>query len=78
VPLTFLTFFTCILSTRSVYSPSEFEQLFAATYNWVNDTQVRCPLSDWYFTDPPARSRGFEARSMWGGIYSRLFWQASS
>ena len=53
------------------YSTADFEAVFEPTARWVDDTPDRVPLSDWYHTDKPARV-GFEARSMWGGIYSRL------
>lgn len=57
----------------SVFEKHEFEELFAATYAWVDETPDRWPMTDWYFVDT-GRRQGFEARSMWGGIYSRLFW----
>ena len=56
----------------NVYDKEEFSQLFESTYAWVNETPDRWPMADWFRTDTGKRV-GFEARSMWGGIYSRLF-----
>ena len=54
------------------YSQNEFKDAFATTWNWVDETPNRWPLTDWYSIDTGIRI-GFEARSMWGGIYSRIF-----
>eukprot|EP00930_Biecheleria_cincta_P041276 TRINITY_DN28270_c0_g1_i1.p1 TRINITY_DN28270_c0_g1~~TRINITY_DN28270_c0_g1_i1.p1 ORF type:complete len:731 (-),score=83.72 TRINITY_DN28270_c0_g1_i1:195-2387(-) len=54
------------------YGLSEFEAAFEPTAKWVDATPDRFPLSDWYRIDSPRRV-AFEARSMWGGIYGRLF-----
>lgn len=63
------------ISSGSLYSRTEFEESFAPTWQWLNTTLDRWPMSDWYRTDASAGAKrvGFEARSMWGGVYSRLF-----
>ena len=54
------------------YSQTEFEVAFEKTWKFVDESLSRWPLTDWYNTDDGLRV-GFEARSMWGGIYSRIF-----
>ena len=47
---------------------ADFDALMAPVYGFVNQTQDRVPLSDWYWTED-ARMRGFRARSVVGGVF---------
>ncbi len=49
-------------------SREDFEQLMEPVYRFVSETPDRVPLSDWYCTQD-ARKRGFQARSVVGGVF---------
>ncbi|MCL2117777.1 MAG: DUF4965 domain-containing protein [Planctomycetaceae bacterium] len=51
--------------------PKDFETLFNPIYNYVHETPSRVPLSDWFFTTD-AKQRGFQARSVVGGVYIKM------
>ncbi len=48
----------------------DFDTLMGPVYAFVNDTQDRVPLTDWYWTED-ARWRGFQARSVVGGVFMK-------
>ena len=50
---------------------TDFEDLIAPLYRYVDETPSRVPLSDWFFTSTGGR-RSFQARSVVGGLYMRL------
>lgn len=47
---------------------ADFDALLAPVYVWVNETQSRVPLTDWYDTKTGLQS-GFQARSVVGGLF---------
>lgn len=51
--------------------PQDFSELTEAFYRYANETPSRVPLSDWFFTTT-GKQRGFQARSVVGGIFMRL------
>lgn len=84
------------LDNRSTYSKNDwilwvatmtnteedFRSLVDPVIAYVNNTDRRVPLSDWYFTDT-AKYRGFQARSVVGGFWAPMLkdtaaWQASA
>ncbi len=50
---------------------SNFEALVAPAYRFANESPSRVPLTDWYGTID-AKQRGFQARSVVGGVYMPL------
>ncbi|MDR1923752.1 MAG: DUF4965 domain-containing protein [Planctomycetaceae bacterium] len=52
-------------------SKADFDELFNPIYNYVNETPSRVPLSDWFITTN-AKRRGFQARSVVGGVYIKM------
>ncbi|HEY0321772.1 MAG TPA: DUF4965 domain-containing protein [Pyrinomonadaceae bacterium] len=52
-------------------TPEDFRAFIAPVYRFVNQTPDRVPLTDWYGT-VDAKQRGFQARSVVGGVYIKM------
>jgi hypothetical protein len=50
-----------------------FADLIEPLDRWLTATESRVPLTDWYYTDS-GKQRGFQARSVVGGIYLKLLY----
>ena len=51
--------------------PRDFEALVAPLWEFYHRTPDRVPMTDWYWADTGTR-RGFQARSVQGGLFMRL------
>lgn len=52
-------------------SREQFDALMAPVYRFVNETEPRVPMTDWYFSSD-AKRRGFTARSVVGGVFIKM------
>ena len=52
-------------------SPEDFRTFIGPVYRFVNETPNRVPLTDWFWT-LDGKQRGFQARSVVGGIYIKM------
>lgn len=52
----------------------DFEALVAPVWRFLNETPDRVPMTDWYWT-LNGKHRGFQARSVVGGVYIKLLEQ---
>lgn len=57
-------------------SPEEFRSFVTPLYKFVNETPDRVPLTDWYGT-LDGKQRGFQARSVVGGVYIKMLEDAA-
>jgi len=58
----------CLWTASLAEKEEDFQNLLAPVYEYINRTPSRVPLSDWYFSDS-GRQRGFQARSVVGGVF---------
>ena len=58
---------TTVMADRPEYTKAVYESIL----RMIEESEDRVPLTDWYFTST-ARQRGFQARSVLGGIYINL------
>jgi hypothetical protein len=52
-------------------TPADFASILSPAYRFANESPTRVPLTDWYMTSD-ARQRGFQARSVVGGIFIKM------
>ena len=52
-------------------NPVDFEKIVAPAYQFVNDSESRVPLTDWYDT-VTGKQQGFQARSVLGGLFIKM------
>jgi hypothetical protein len=57
-------------------SQEEFRTFITPLYRFVNETPDRVPLTDWYGT-LDGKQRGFQARSVVGGVYIKMLEDAA-
>ena len=48
-----------------------FDAVMEPVYRFVDHTEPRVPMTDWYFTST-AKRRGFTGRSVGGGVFIKL------
>jgi len=56
--------------------PQDFQALITPVVDWLSASPSRVPLTDWYWTDN-GEQRGFQARSVVGGVFLPLLNQAA-
>ncbi|QPC83390.1 DUF4965 domain-containing protein [Phototrophicus methaneseepsis] len=52
----------------------DFQTFIEPVYKWMNETESRVPLNDWYYTDS-GKQVGFQARPVVGGVYMPLLYK---
>jgi hypothetical protein len=57
-------------------NPADFAALIAPLPGWAHASSSRVPLTDWYWAHD-GKQAGFQARSVVGGIYIPLLFNAA-
>ena len=60
-----------IVWTASLGDQRDFEAFIDPVFQFLHETPSRVPMSDWYWTQD-AKQRGFQARSVVGGVYIKM------
>lgn len=60
-----------IVWSASLGDQRDFEALVEPVFNFLHETPTRVPMTDWYWT-LDAKQRGFQARSVVGGVYVKM------
>ncbi|GAB4465260.1 MAG: hypothetical protein OHK0029_35770 [Armatimonadaceae bacterium] len=66
----------CVWTATLSQDRSDFDAVVAPLVKWMNETPTRVPLTDWYDT-VSGKMVGFQARSVVGGVYIPLLYNAS-
>lgn len=53
-------------------SEDEFKHFISPIYKWLNESESRVPMTDWYYADNGLQVAKMQARSVVGGIFIRL------
>lgn len=57
-------------------SQDDFEGFIAPLFDWLNQSESRVPLTDWFYTDSGAQV-GMQARSVVGGVYIKMLYNSA-
>jgi len=60
-----------VWSATTAEKRADFEALVEPVHRFLHVSPSRVPMTDWYWTDKGTQ-RGFQARSVVGGVYSKL------
>lgn len=55
-------------------SKSDFMEFVRPIYDWLENTQSRVPMTDWYYADSGLQVRKMQARSVVGGVFIRMLY----
>ena len=66
-----------VWSIAPARNPADFQALFEPVFRYVQETPSRVPLSDWFVTTT-GKMRGFQARSVVGGVFVKLLADAQT
>jgi len=57
-------------------SQADFEQFVAPLWDWLNESESRVPLTDWFYTDSGAQVN-MQARSVVGGVFIKMLYNSA-
>ena len=53
-------------------SENEFKHFISPIYKWLQESESRVPMTDWYYTDSGLQVAKMQARSVVGGVFIRM------
>ncbi len=65
-----------VWSASLAESQDDFEDFIAPLFDWLNESESRVPLTDWFYTDSGAQVR-MQARSVVGGVYIKMLYNSA-
>ncbi|MCY4537421.1 MAG: DUF4965 domain-containing protein, partial [Chloroflexi bacterium] len=65
-----------VWSASLAESQDDFEAFIAPLFDWLNESESRVPLTDWFYTDSGAQA-GMQARSVVGGVYIKMLYNSA-
>ena len=65
-----------VWSASLAESQDDFEGFIAPLFDWLNGSESRVPLTDWFYTDSGAQV-GMQARSVVGGVYIKMLYNSA-
>ncbi len=63
-----------VWSASLAESQNDFIEFVQPIYNWLEETESRVPMTDWYYADSGLQVRKMQARSVVGGVYIRMLY----
>ncbi len=55
-------------------SDTDFREFIEPLYDWLNETESRVPMTDWFYTDSGRQVGKMQARSVVGGVFIKLLY----
>ena len=65
-----------VWSATMAEAQDDFEAFIAPLFDWLNESDSRVPLTDWFYTDSGAQV-GMQARSVVGGVYIKMLYNSA-
>ena len=65
-----------VWSASLAETQDDFEDFIAPLFDWLNESESRVPLTDWFYTDSGAQV-GMQARSVVGGVYIKMLYNSA-
>ena len=65
-----------VWSATLAETQDDFEAFIAPLFDWLNESESRVPLTDWFYTDSGAQV-GMQARSVVGGVYIKMLYNSA-
>ena len=65
-----------VWSASLAETQDDFEAFIAPLFDWLNESESRVPLTDWFYTDSGAQVR-MQARSVVGGVYIKMLYNSA-
>ena len=66
----------CVWAASLADSQEDFEAFIKPLGDWLNESESRVPLSDWFYTDSGLQAN-FQARSVVGGVFIKLVYNGA-
>lgn len=61
-----------VWSATLAKTQEDFESFIDPLVDWLNETESRVPMTDWYYTDSGRQVRSMQARSVVGGVFIKM------
>ena len=66
----------CVWAASLADSRTDFDAFIKPLHRWLNESESRVPLTDWFYTDSGLQAN-FQARSVVGGVFIKLLYNGA-